>query len=70
MLVTLLGMIMLVREVQPENAPYPILVTLEVAVKVTLVREVQPPNELAPILVTLLGMIMLVILVQFWNALV
>ena len=47
-----LGRMMLVREVQPENAELPILVTpLGMAI---LVRLVQPENAELPILVTLL----------------
>ena len=42
MLVTLLGMVMLVRPLQLENAPWPMLVTLLGIV--TLVRLLQPEN--------------------------
>ena len=42
MLVTLLGIVTLVRLVQPENASFPMLVTLLGIV--TLVRLVQPEN--------------------------
>jgi len=49
---------MLVREVQPSNAPPSIMATL--LGMVTLVRPVQPKNAEFPILVTLLGMTTLV----------
>jgi hypothetical protein len=50
MLVTLSGIVMLVRLVQPENAPSPMLVTLSGIT--TLVRLVQPENAPSPMLVT------------------
>ena len=50
MLVTLLGMVMLVRPVQPTKAPSPMLVTL--LGMVMLVRPVQPPKAPLPMLVT------------------
>ena len=68
MLVTLLGMVTLVRLVQPENAQSPMLVTL--LGMVTLVRLVQSANAQSPMLVTLLGMVTLVRLVQSSNAIV
>ena len=49
---------MLVREVQPENAELPILVTL--LGMAILVRLVQPENAELPILVTLLEIVVLV----------
>ena len=68
MLVTLLGIVMLVREVQSSNILTPMLVTLEVAVKMTVVRLVQPSNTLLPILVTLVPIVAVVRLVQYRNA--
>ena len=62
MLVTLLGIVTLVRLVQPENAQSPMLVTLLGIV--TLVRLVQSENAASPMLVTLLGIVTLVRLVQ------
>src|SRR5271156_4177088 len=59
MLVTLLGMVTLVRNV-PANASAPMLVTL--LPMVTLIRPV-PANASTPMLVTLLGMVTLVSLV-------
>ena len=50
MLVTLLGIVTLVRLVQSENASLPMLVTLLGIV--TLVRLVQPKNASSPMLVT------------------
>ena len=50
MLVTLSGIVTLVRAVQPENAASPMLVTLSGIV--TLVREVQSENADLPISVT------------------
>ena len=44
MLVTLAGIVTLVKEVQSENAPYPMLVNWLFAANVTLVKEVQPEN--------------------------
>jgi len=41
--------------VQPENAPYPMLVTLSGIVM--LVRPLQSPNAHSPMLVTLLGIV-------------
>ena len=52
-----LGRMMLVREVQPENAELPILVTL--LGMAILVRLVQPENAELPILVTLLEIVVL-----------
>ena len=57
---------MLVKLVQPENAPFPILVTLSGIVM--LVKLVQPENAKLPILVTLFGIVMLVKPVQPLNA--
>ena len=51
MLVTLLGIVMLVRPVQPVNAELPMLVTLLGIV--ILVRQEQPVNASLPMLVTL-----------------
>ena len=53
MLVTLLGIVTLVRLVQNSNASLPMLVTLLGIV--TLVRLVQTSNAWSPMLVTLLG---------------
>ena len=50
MLVTLLGMVMLVRPVQPSKAQFPMLVTL--LGMVMLVRSVQPSKAQFPMLVT------------------
>jgi hypothetical protein len=61
MLVTLSGIVMLVRLVQL-NAPFPMLVTLSGIV--TLVRPVQPQNAPFPMLVTLSGIVTLVRPVQ------
>ena len=55
---TLLGIVTLVRPLQPENAWDPILITLLGIV--TLIRPLQPPNAPFPILVTLLGIVTLV----------
>ena len=55
MLVTELGMVTLVRPVQPEKAPPPMLVT-ELGM-VTLVKPVQPEKATNPMLVTELGMV-------------
>ena len=57
-----LGIVTLVRPVQPENAEFPMLVTLLGIV--TLVRPVQPLNAETPMLVTLLGIVTLVRLAQ------
>ena len=54
MLVTLFGMVMLVRPSQPENAEPPMLVTP--FGMVMLVRLLQPQNAYLPMLVTLSGM--------------
>ena len=63
MLVTLLGIVTLVRLVQPNGtAADPMLVTLLGIV--TLVRLVQEENAPPPMLVTLLGIVTLVRLVQ------
>ena len=64
--VTLSGIVMLVRLRQPENASSLISVTLLPIV--TLVRLLQPWNAPCPMLVTLLGMVMLVRLLQPENA--
>ena len=53
MLVTLSGIVILVKLLQPSNAQSPILVTLLGIV--TLVKLVQPSNAQLPILVTLFG---------------
>src|SRR2546426_664240 len=66
MLVTLLGIVTLVRLVQRENAWDPMMVTLLGIV--TLVRLVQAENAKLPMLVTLLGIVTLVRLVLYWNA--
>jgi len=66
MLVTLSGMIMLVKPVQLKNAELLMLVTL--FGMVTLVKSLQPRNADPPMLVTLLPMVTLVKLVQFLNA--
>ena len=58
MLVTLLGMVMLVRLMHNSKAWIPILVTLLGIV--ILVRLLQPPKVKSRILVTLSGMVMLV----------
>ena len=55
MLITLLGIVTLIKPVQPENAKSPMLVTL-VGI-VTLIRPRQPENAKSPMLVTLLGII-------------
>ena len=57
MLVTLLGIVTLVNELQPENAEEPMLVTLLGIV--TLVNEVQLWKAYSPMLVTLLGIVTL-----------
>ena len=62
MLVTLSGMVMLVKPVQPEKAQSPMLVTLLPIV--TLVNLVQPEKALSPMLVTLTGIVTLVNPVQ------
>jgi hypothetical protein len=67
MLVTLLGIVRLVRPLQPMNAPSPMLVTpLEI---VRLVRPVHPSNAPLPMLVTPLGIVRLVRPLQPMNAL-
>ena len=58
MLVTLLGIVMLVRLAQPQKALSPMLVTL--LGMVMLVRFLQPRKALDPMLVTLSGSVMLV----------
>ena len=65
-LVTLLGMVILVKLVQLENAAEPIDVTLSGIM--ILVKLVQPENALPPILVTPFGIMMLVNLEQPSNA--
>ena len=62
MLVTLFGIVMLVRLPQLENALLPMLVTLFGIVM--LVRLPQSENALLPILVTLSGIVMLARLMQ------
>ena len=59
-------MVTLVRPLQPENAEYPMLVTL--SPMVTLVRPLQPENAEPPMLVTLLPMATLVRPLQPENA--
>ena len=59
MLVTLLGMVMEVKPVQPEKAEPPMLITL--LGMVTEVKLLQPPKALYPMLVTVLGIIV------FWQ---
>ena len=66
MLVTLSGMVMLVRLVHKANASPPMVVTL--SGMVILVRLVQLENAATPMLVTLSGMVMLVRLVQLEKA--
>ena len=61
MLVTLLGIVTLVRPVQPANAVSPMLVTL--SGMVTLVR-LGSHERIDPMLVTLLGIVTLVRLAQ------
>ena len=56
-LVTLFGILMLVREQHEENADFPMLVTLFGILM--LVRDLHEENTLFPILVTLSGMLML-----------
>ena len=58
MLVTLLGIVTLVRPLQPENAWFSMLVTLLGIV--TLVMPLQPENACFSMLVTLLGIVTLV----------
>ena len=53
MLVTPVGMVTLVRPLQPKNAQYPMLVTP--VGMVTLVKPLQPKNALSPMVMTLLG---------------
>ena len=67
MLVTLLGIITLLRDLQSLNAYSPMLVTLLGIV--TLVRDEQPSNALSSILVTLSGIVTLVRDLQPENAL-
>jgi hypothetical protein len=50
MVVTPGGIVMLVKPMQPRNAPMPMLVTLEGIVM--LVRPIQPLNAASPMLVT------------------
>jgi len=64
MSVTLLGMVMLVRFVQPRKALVLILVKFTLVGRVTVARLAQYWNALLPIMVTLLGMVMLVKLLQ------
>ena len=66
MLVIPLPIVTLVRLLQPENAQYPMLVTLSGIV--TLVRLLQSENAHSPMLVTLLGIVTLVRLLQYSNA--
>ena len=67
-LVTLLGIVMLVRLVAFSNAQLPMSVNWLLASNVTVVRLVAFRNALAPMLVTLLGIVMLVRLVALKNA--
>ena len=67
MLVTLSGIVMLVRALHPEKAPPPMLVTPSGIVM--LVRPVQPEKAQSPMLVTLSGIVMLVIALQPEKAL-
>src|SRR5437867_2395472 len=66
MLVTLLGMVTLIRCEQPANALRPMVVTLLPIL--TLVRLMQLKDERSPILVMLLGMATLVIAAFAKNA--
>ena len=66
MVVTLSGIVMLVRLSQSSNARRPILVTLSGIV--TVVRLSQWQNAPTPMVVTLSGIVMLVRLVQSSNA--
>ena len=66
MLVTLSGIVMLVRLAQPEKVPTPMLVTLLPIVM--LVRLAQPEKAPFPMLVTLSGIVILVRLVQLEKA--
>ena len=66
MLVTLDGIVTLVRPLQPSNALSPILVTPDRIV--TLVKPLQPSNALPPMLVTLDGIVTLVRPLQPLNA--
>ena len=66
MLVTLLGIVILVKPLQYSNAAVPMLVTpLPIVI---LVKPLQPPNAQPPMLVTVLGIVILVIAVWFRNA--
>jgi hypothetical protein len=60
MLVTLSGIVMLVRLVQEENAEYPIVVALGILMMVSS----QPQNAWFPMVVTLFGIVTLISLVQ------
>ena len=66
MLVTLSGIVIDVRLVQPQNAPAPILVTLSGIV--IALRLLQLENAASPILVTLLGIVTEKKLSQYANA--
>jgi hypothetical protein len=66
MVVTLLGITIFVKLVQPSNALMPMLVTL--SGMVILVKLVQFLNALLPMVVTLFGMVILVKLMQPLNA--
>ena len=66
MLVTLSGIVMLVRLVQPKKAAFPMLVTPFPIVM--LVRLVQSRKASFPMLVTLSGIVTLVRLLQSWKA--
>ncbi len=68
MLVTLLGISMLVKLLQPKNAYEPMLVNCELSPNVTLVKLLQLENASLPMLVTPLGISMLVKLLQPENA--
>ena len=63
---TLSGIVILVKLLQPENTEWPILVTLLGIV--TPVKLLQPSNAEEPILVTLLPIVTLVKLLQSLNA--
>ena len=68
MLVTLSGIVMPVKLVQPAKAPLPILVSLLSLPKVMLVRLVQELKAERSMLVTLSGIVMLVRLAQSAKA--
>ena len=68
MVVTLAGMVMLVKLVQEQKAYRPMVVSLQFSPNVTLVRLSQCPKAQFPILVTLSGMTMLVRLARSLKA--